>query len=257
MKTQLISVNKTYPKCKKEFSFLRKFSGNHFTNKKDDRIYCSRTCANSKIFTEEQNKSKGRKGSLNKLWKYDALYKKVYHCIKCNKLIAKNKTGKCKSCKSDLENKRSKLWTCKFCGKSIIKTKSGCCKSCLHLDEDYCKKIGEKLRENPYKRKCKSAVYYNNFKFDSKWEVEVAIILDKNNIKWIQPKPMIWVDNNNKQHLYFSDFYLIDYDLYLDPKNDYCIKVQKEKLDYISEHYKNVMILNKSMINEKHILSLI
>ncbi len=126
-----------------------------------------------------------------------------------------------------------------------------------HHSDKTKKLISEKARLNPYKRKCKSAVYYNGFRFDSKWEVEVAKILDKNNIKWIQPKPLVWIDKNDKKHNYFADFYLIDYDIYLDPKNDYCIKVQKEKLDYLKNNYDNVHILDSDMIDEDYVLSIL
>lgn len=126
-----------------------------------------------------------------------------------------------------------------------------------HHSEITKQKLSELGLSNPYRRKCKSIIYYNGFRFDSTWEVEVAKILDKNSIKWIQPKPLKWVDDEGKKHNYFSDFYLPDYDLYLDPKNDYCIKVQKEKLKYIEKHYSNVHILSSRMINEDYILGIL
>lgn len=126
-----------------------------------------------------------------------------------------------------------------------------------HHSEFTKQKLSKKALENPYKRKCKSICYYKEFRFDSSWEIEVAKILDKNNIQWIQPDPLKWIDKKGIEHNYFADFYLQDFDIYLDPKNDYCIKVQKEKLDYISEHYKNVIILKKFQINENYIFHLL
>ena len=117
--------------------------------------------------------------------------------------------------------------------------------------------LSEKALSNPYRRKCKSTVFYNGFRFDSTWEVKVAQILDKNSIKWIQPDPIKWVDKTGREHNYFPDFYLVDYDIYLDPKNDYCIRVQKEKLDYIQEHHPNVHILNSNQLKEKEILRIL
>jgi hypothetical protein len=58
----------------------------------------------------------------------------------------------------------------------------------------------------------------NNTKVNGKWELAVAKILNKYNIKWtniIEPVPYFW---NNSWHLYFPDFYLIDLDLYLEVK---------------------------------------
>lgn len=59
---------------------------------------------------------------------------------------------------------------------------------------------------------------YNDQIFDSNWEVIVAKFLDKNNIKWIRPLngfEHIW---NNSIHIYYPDFYLTDYNLYIEVK---------------------------------------
>ena len=59
--------------------------------------------------------------------------------------------------------------------------------------------------------------------------------LDANNIKWKRPEPLKWVDSNGESHLYYSDFYLEDYDVYLDPKNPYCMKLDKEKMSIVTK----------------------
>lgn len=59
---------------------------------------------------------------------------------------------------------------------------------------------------------------YNGVKLKGTWELQIVKSLDKLNIKWtndIKPFPYFW---NNKWHLYFPDFYLIDYDLYIEVK---------------------------------------
>lgn len=62
-------------------------------------------------------------------------------------------------------------------------------------------------------------VYYNGIWLDSKWEERVAKSLDEHLILWERPKVgFIWNDLGNK---YYPDFYLVDYDVYLDPKNPY------------------------------------
>ena len=77
---------------------------------------------------------------------------------------------------------------------------------------------------------------YNGNTFDSGYEVKIAKWLDSNNIKWSKVyEPILWMDIKGKQHRYYPDFYLPDYNLYLDPKNPYCIKQQKEKLDCVSK----------------------
>ena len=55
-------------------------------------------------------------------------------------------------------------------------------------------------------------------KVKGKWEYNVANYLIENNIRWtndIKPFNYIW---NDKNHLYFPDFYLIDYKVYVEVK---------------------------------------
>lgn len=66
--------------------------------------------------------------------------------------------------------------------------------------------------------------YYNNVKFQSSYEVEVAKSLDKNNIKWESPKRFPYLDHKGNKHYYIADLYLPEYDIYLDPKNDFLIE---------------------------------
>lgn len=58
----------------------------------------------------------------------------------------------------------------------------------------------------------------NGIKLDGLWELEVAKYLEKNNIKWERPKngfKYIW---NNSEHIYFPDFYLPEYNYYIEVK---------------------------------------
>jgi hypothetical protein len=70
---------------------------------------------------------------------------------------------------------------------------------------------------------------------DSSWEVEIAQFLVDNNVKWIRPKFVKWVDAEGKTRRYFPDFYLVDYCVYLDPKNPYGIITGKDKIDRVSK----------------------
>lgn len=87
--------------------------------------------------------------------------------------------------------------------------------------------------------KCLSIPYFNREQnceiiLQSNWELAIAKLLDDNKIVWIRPNPIPWLDSNDKSHLYYPDFYIPKYDLYLDPKNDQVIKSDKEKLIAIS-----------------------
>lgn len=59
---------------------------------------------------------------------------------------------------------------------------------------------------------------YKGVILDSSWEVLVAKYLDEHNIAWIKPIngfEYIW---KNKIHIYYPDFYLCDYDMYIEVK---------------------------------------
>ncbi len=242
-------------------------------NRPDFCSFCSRGVRVLKLHSSlsaDFSKKERWKESLRKAANHSP--QKKVKCEKCGREVGYSQITKhLKSCNRDPSLKRyirkypgTGIWNKgltektdeivkKYAASRRERVKSGLIK--ITHSEETKRKIGEKLRLNPYRRKCKSVVYYNEFRFDSTWEVKVAKILDKNNIKWIQPDPILWIDKKGKNHNYFSDFYLPDYHLYLDPKNEFCVKAQKEKLDYIRNHYKNVYVLSREQINEEHILN--
>jgi hypothetical protein len=67
------------------------------------------------------------------------------------------------------------------------------------------------------------------FKFDSSWEDLMAIRLDELDINWIRPQPIEYIIEGRTRR-YYGDFYLPDYNLYLDPKNPYVERQQQEKI---------------------------
>lgn len=109
--------------------------------------------------------------------------------------------------------------------------------------EETKQKIREKALASLHRRLKKNTVTYNGVLLDSTWELELAKRLDSIKIKWIRPDPVKWVDDDGLEHNYFPDFYLPDYDLYLDPKNPHAVKVQKKKLEKILTLYKNLVII--------------
>lgn len=130
-----------------------------------------------------------------------------------------------------------------------------------HTDETR-KKQSKSALASKHQRICKRTEPYkcvdgSIVNLDSSYERTVAKLLDEHKIKWNRPKPLIWIDKKNVQHHYFPDFYLVDYDVYLDPKNEYCFKVQKEKIDYVKEHYSNCFFLTEKQLNWKYINSLL
>jgi hypothetical protein len=102
----------------------------------------------------------------------------------------------------------------------------------------------EKALSSPHRRLRRGIIEYNGIMLDSSWELELAKRLDECNITWIRPNPLPWIDKDGIIHNYFPDFYLPEYNLYLDPKNPQVIKVQNEKLKCLLSQYDNIVILN-------------
>lgn len=126
---------------------------------------------------------------------------------------------------------------CSICGKqSIVRYSDRNKKTCGAEDCITFAKVGKRTYINGTRN---PTWFFNPFEnkevlLESSWEVEIANFLIQNNIKWIRPKFIKWIDSLGKTRRYFPDFYLPDYDLYLDPKNPYCMKRDKEKIEIIS-----------------------
>ena len=110
--------------------------------------------------------------------------------------------------------------------------------------EETKRKISEIALKQTHRRLKKGVIEYKGILLDSSWELELAKRLDELEVKWVRPDPIPWIDEEGVTHNYFPDFYLEDYDLYLDPKNPHAIKVQKKKLDRILTQYKNIVIID-------------
>lgn len=76
----------------------------------------------------------------------------------------------------------------------------------------------------------------------SSYEIKVANELDNNGIKWTRPKFIEWIDDNKLSHRYYPDFYLCDFDIYLDPKNYFLQKKDRLKIELVQKQ-NNVKII--------------
>ena len=84
---------------------------------------------------------------------------------------------------------------------------------------------------------------------ESSYEYKVAKELDDNNINWTRPS-FLYYNMNNKQQRYYPDFYLNEFDVYLDPKNDYLIVQDHDKIqNVITQNNVVVLILTKHQLN--------
>jgi len=105
-------------------------------------------------------------------------------------------------------------------------------------------------------------IKYNGKTLGSSYELELVEDLDKNNIKWDTCDRFRYIDINGKDRTYRPDIYLIDYDIYLDPKNDFLIEninpnlgfKDSDKIKWTSEQNDiKIFILNKDQLNWNYI----
>lgn len=127
-----------------------------------------------------------------------------------------------------------------------------------HHTEDFKKKARELAYKNHLGGVRKSKrIIYNNQILGSTYELKVAQDLDKNNIKWQTCKRFWYKDSAGIKHSYTPDFYLPDYDIYLDPKNDFLINnvnprlgyTDIQKIDWVkSQNNIQIIILDKNSL---------
>jgi hypothetical protein len=142
-------------------------------------------------------------------------------------LSSLSKTIKFGSCKIKYTN-------CKICDK-------------LFTQRNYNKKVTcsnhcriEASTNRKYRNGSRKTIKYKNLTLESSWELKVAIYLDENNVEWVRPKPFKWKNSNGKDKLYYPDFYLPNYNLFLDPKNPHCMEIDKEKMEWFSKEHQIV-----------------
>lgn len=115
----------------------------------------------------------------------------------------------------------------------------------------------QKLREVALSRgfggmhRNKDSIIYKGIRLNSTYELKVAQQLDAHKILWEQPKRLPYYDNIGKYHTYTADFYLPEYDIYLDPKNEYLINStnkalgfsDKQKIEWVMEQNNVIVII--------------
>jgi len=166
-------------------------------------IFCSRICANSRIFSET---SINEKSSKNKEW------------AKKNPEISKNNAKRASDAwilKAGVIKKY-----CAVCNKVIGKeNKSGLCKK--HFEESELKSEYIARRKN-YIRKQVFNSWTNSYVWLlSSLEIRFFENLEETKTKWIKPKYINYITDDGKSHRYFPDFYLPDTDEYIEIKGYY------------------------------------
>jgi len=181
--------------------------------------FCSSSCSAS-----HNNKARGSHSEETK----NKISNSLKGSTKHEKTIEKNK--KTNRNKYELNPKK-----CKICN-SILTYENRHRKTC----SEECRIIScVKIR--PYQNGSRKTIWYYNKNenkevlLESSWELKLAEFLDEHNVIWIRPNHIIWYDKRNIKRYYFPDFYLPFFDLYLDPKNPYCVEKDMEKLDIMKK----------------------
>jgi hypothetical protein len=79
----------------------------------------------------------------------------------------------------------------------------------------------------------------------SSYEKAVAESLDTNNVLWTRPSSLKWIDEKGVSHRYYPDFFLNEFNIYLDPKNDFLIEKDQDKISRVrSQNSCIVLVLN-------------
>ena len=82
----------------------------------------------------------------------------------------------------------------------------------------------------------------------SSFELQVAHSLNEHNIKWLRPNYFCYTMGDGERK-YYPDFYLPDYDVYLDPKNDYLIQKDFTKIKSVRDQNNvNILIIGKEQL---------
>lgn len=80
---------------------------------------------------------------------------------------------------------------------------------------------------------------------ESSYEHAVAVELDRYKVRWVRPQPLSYI-REGRHHYYYPDFFLIDYNVYLDPKNNYLIEKDREKIKLVrQQHDIKLLILTR------------
>lgn len=146
--------------------------------------------------------------------------------------------------------------TCKSCNTLFITPNESryCSDACRHKIWSTTAKNNPKMGGNKNNKAYGwyESPYAGKVFLESSWEYIVAKDLDANCIRWNRPKYFHY-DGSKK---YFPDFYLPDYNVYLDPKNPYLQTIDSAKINSVMEqHGIKIFILSKTELSWSSILT--
>lgn len=115
--------------------------------------------------------------------------------------------------------------------------------------QNHSERMMQVVKDNPQSYSAKNIcgrtkkIEYNGFYLTGKWEYDVARYFDKNGISWTNKVSPFEYEWKNKIRNYFPDFYLFDFDLYIEVKG-YETDRDKAKWSVVP----NLFIIKKNLI---------
>ena len=186
---------------------------------------------------------------------YEDIFKK-----RSEKISNSNRKNAILRTKTAKKNYEKEPVHCVICGSCLlfssrhVKTCSDICRSRLSSKKQKALKY-RRIRKNPITYTTKDG---KDVTLDSTYELKVAVELDKNNILWERPKPLQYTDELKDERYYYPDFYLSEYDVYLDPKNDFLIQHDTDKIKRAKIFNSvRIIILNKNQLKWEVIKELV
>lgn len=180
--------------------------------------FCSRACANSRVWTDEDKKKKSVANIGHVMSKESKL--KISSKMKGRKVTW--------ICPRDETKKKISL------ALKLYRANNPYSESRLKQFSDFAKSVnfgGHTSKRKVSFKKLDGTIVY----LQSSYEERYAKFLEDKNVKWIRPDPLKWVDDQNIDHRYYPDFYLIDFDVYVDTKNDFLIIKDANKISKVVE----------------------
>ena len=195
---------------------------------------CKKCCGLQMIGIKRPDHSKRMMGEKNSNWKGG-----LPNCIKCGKPLSAKHCKYCVKCwkKYNIGNKHFsykgiKIKTCLDCNKPLQK----------YTDANYCKSCANKgVRNHNFGKAVPPPKFinYNKINFRSLWEANFAKWCDSSGIKWkYEPKTFELVLNNKKVN-YIPDFYLPEFDCYIEIKGYWRFNA-KDKVNQFLKTYTDI-----------------
>lgn len=204
-----------------------------FNENRDDLFcqYCGKQCKNLNSLKQHEVRCKNNPNAISvrdNFYEYRLRNQsKNLSFIPWNKGLTKDTDDRVKKYGETYHNRYVKGEIKSWCDGLTKDSDDRIKKYASKISETISNKIGNSEWHNQYGIR----IEYKDTILDSYWELEFAMFMDKHNIKWDRNNitPFIYVFENS-EHRYFPDFYLLDYDLYIEIKG-YCTEKDKAKWD--------------------------